>query len=51
MREAKEGERFRLPFSALLPVSGREPSELQKSRFDLLWAFALIIAGAAALVV
>jgi len=33
MREAKEGERFRLPFSALFPVSGREPSELQKPRF------------------
>src|SRR5882757_9726222 len=33
LREAKEGERFRLPFSALFPVSGREPSELQKPRF------------------
>src|SRR5260370_11557744 len=33
MREAKEGERFRLPFSALFPCSGREPPELQKSRF------------------
>jgi hypothetical protein len=32
MREAKEVERFRLPFSALFPVSGREPTELQKPR-------------------
>src|SRR3984957_1717316 len=32
MREAKEGERFRLPFSALFPVSGRKPAELQKPR-------------------
>src|SRR5277367_568976 len=32
MREAKEGERFRLPFSALFPVFGREPTELQKAR-------------------
>jgi hypothetical protein len=33
MREAKEGKRFRLSFSTLLPVSGRVPPELQKSRF------------------
>jgi hypothetical protein len=33
IREAKEGKRFRLSVSTLLPVSGREPPELQKSRF------------------
>jgi hypothetical protein len=32
MREAKEGERFGLPFSALLPVSGREPAEPSRVR-------------------
>ncbi len=33
MRKAEEVERLRFPFSALLPVSGRERSELQQSRF------------------
>ncbi|MGB8837045.1 MAG: hypothetical protein WCC67_09900, partial [Candidatus Acidiferrales bacterium] len=33
MREAEEGERFRLSFSSLFLVSSREPPELQKSRF------------------
>ena len=33
MREAEKVERLRLPFSAPLPVSSRERSELQKPRF------------------
>ena len=33
MREAEEVERLRLPFSAPLPVSSRERSELQEPRF------------------
>jgi hypothetical protein len=33
VREAEEIERLRLPFSAPLPVSSRERSELQQPRF------------------
>jgi hypothetical protein len=33
VREAEEVEGFRFPFSTLLPVLGRERSELQKPRF------------------